>query len=202
MVSHPNDNELEFLSTTVPDGQFSPKLASLKPGDSIWIENQPFGFLTLDRFADAKVLWLIATGTGLSAYLPMIRDPQTWDRFGHVVLVHGVRTRDELAYRQLIEEIAQQKNQQGTRRLVYIPATSREPWPGSAWKVAPSRITTALTNGSLETEAGHRLNPEDSRVMLCGNPEMVTEMRKMLQAQGFAAGRRGNLGNLAVENYW
>lgn len=195
MVSHPDDDHLEFLSVTVPEGQFSPKLASLAPGNNLWVEKAPFGFLTLERFLPAKALWLVSTGTGLSAYLPMLRDAATWQNFEAVIVVHGVRSARELAYRADLEALAQNNPQ-----FIYLPVTSREPWPNGGQPA--SRVTTAYTEGVLQHISGQPLNPEDARIMLCGNPEMVTEMRGLLQAQGFAASRRGNPGTLAVENYW
>lgn len=195
MVSHPNENILEFLSVTVNEGLFSPKLASLKPGDALWIEKAPFGFLTLERFTPAETLWLVATGTGLSAYLPMLKDPKMWQQFEKIVLVHGVRQTQELTYKTEIEAIAC-----ANQGLIYLPIFSQAPW--SQDQHLPSRITAAYQNGQLEIAAGRALNPEDSRIMLCGNPNMVSTMRALLQEKGFAAGRRGSLGTLAVENYW
>ena len=204
MVTHPDDNVLEFFSVTVPGGLFSPRLAALQPGQSLWIENKPFGFLTLDRFSSASVLWLICTGTGLSAYLPMLRDEGTWRQFQSVILVHGVRTEAELAYRPEIEQTEGTINKDRPGRLIYLPVTSRQAWPGPGPGAGTPacRITTALQSGTLEQVTDTTLEPENSRVMLCGNPEMVTEMRSLLSERGFAAGRRGNLGTLAVENYW
>ena len=195
MVSHPSDDYLEFLSVTVPDGQFSPKLSQLRANDPLWVEKAPFGFLTLERFTAAHTLWLVCTGTGLSAYLPMLRDPDTWTQFKKVVLVHGVRTEDELAYRDWLQSLAQTNEQ-----FIYLPVTSRQPWPGN--NLPASRITTAYKNQQLQQAVGEPFEPESARVMLCGNPEMVTEMRALLAEVGFAAGRRGNPGTLAVENYW
>lgn len=195
MVSHPDDDYLEFFSVTVPDGQFSPKLAALQENDELWIEKAPFGFLTLERFLPAKALWLVSTGTGLSAYLPMLRDAATWQHFEKVIIVHGVRTARELAYRQTLEQLARTNPQ-----FIYLPVTSREPWPND--DQAACRVTTAYTEGLLQRVTGQPLTAEDARIMLCGNPEMVTEMRGLLQEQGFAASRRGNPGTLAVENYW
>lgn len=195
MVTHPSEPVLEFLSVTVPNGQFSPQLASRKPGDALWVEKAPFGFLTLERFAPAKTLWLVATGTGLSAYLPMLKEPSIWTQFEKVVLVHGVRQENELTYRQELENLAQTNP-----ALIYLPVFSQTPW--QAGRQEPSRITTAYARGELEKAADQALDPETARIMLCGNPEMVTEMRAMLSEKGFAAGRRGNLGTLAVENYW
>jgi ferredoxin--NADP+ reductase len=204
MVSAPNENALEFYSVVVPDGKFSPPMAQLGVGDALWINNSVFGFLTLDAFAGGDDLWLLATGTGLSAYLSMLRDPATFTRFKRIVLVHGVRFASELAYRGELLSLMQRHAGQ----LTYLPITTQEPLtqqispsltPGS---LAPARLTTLLSAGELEQRAGLLLDPTQTRVMLCGNPAMVTEMRSLLSDRGFAAGRRGVAGNLAVENYW
>lgn len=204
MVSAPNDNALEFYSVVVPEGKFSPPMAQLRAGDALWINNSVFGFLTLDTFADGEDLWLLATGTGLSAYLSMLRDPATFTRFKRIVLVHGVRYTCELAYRDELLSLRQQHAGQ----LTYLPITSQEPLTQqlspslSPASLAPARLTTLLRAGDLEQRAGVLLDPAHARIMLCGNPAMVTEMRGLLSERGFAAGRRGVPGNLAVENYW
>jgi ferredoxin--NADP+ reductase len=204
MVSAPNQNALEFYSVVVPEGKFSPPLAQLRVGDALWINNSVFGFLTLDAFADGEDLWLIATGTGLSAYLSMLRDPSTFKRFKRIVLVHGVRAAFELAYREELIALMQQYPGQ----LTYLPVTTQEPLiqhlsPSlSPAGLAPARLTTLLRTGEFEQRAGVSLDPVQARIMLCGNPAMVTEMRGLLSERGFAAGRRGVAGNLAVENYW
>jgi ferredoxin--NADP+ reductase len=212
MVSGPLDNELEFYSIVVPGGAFSPRMAALKPGDSLYIEKNPYGFLTIDRFAAApgnqgassySDLWLLATGTGLSAYLSILRDPATWTTFRRIVLIHGVRHAEELAYRQEIEgwstlpEFAE-IYRADPRKLIYLPVATREALPG----VPSERLTTLIADGRLEALAGETLDPAHAKVMLCGNPDMLTDARKLLGTRGFAPGRRGVPGNLAVENYW
>ena len=204
MVSASDDPELEFFSVVVPDGTFSPALAKLRVGDPLWINKTVFGFLTLDTFADGRDLWLIATGTGLSAYLSMLREPATFQRFTRIALVHGVRHAGELAYR--AELLALMQAYPG--QLLYLPVTTQEPLtleqsPAlTSDSLAPARITTLLTSGALQARVGYALEAAHSRIMLCGNPAMVTEMRALLAERGFAAGRRGVPGNLAVENYW
>jgi ferredoxin--NADP+ reductase len=204
MVSSPIENALEFYSVVVPDGKFTPPLAQLRVGDALWVSNAVFGFLTLDAFAGGEDLWLIATGTGLSAYLSMLRDPITFTRFKRIVLVHGVRHAFELAYRDELIAFMQQHPGQ----LTYLPVTTQEPLTPhlspslSPTGLAPARLTTLLAAGELEQRVGAVLDPSEARVMLCGNPAMVTEMRALLSERGFAAGRRGVPGNLAVENYW
>lgn len=207
MVSKPDADLLEFFSVVVPEGKFSPALARLEAGDPLWIDKSVFGFLTLERFVDGEDLWLVATGTGLSAYLSMLRDPATWKRFKRIILLHGVRHANELAYRQELLSLASLHNSQRTQ-FIYLPVTSQEPLTCDLspsvqpqW-LSPARLTTLLNSGELEQRAGVDLDPVRARIMLCGNPAMVTDMRGLLSARGFAAGRRGVAGNLAVENYW
>jgi len=147
------------------------------------------------KIPPARALWLVSTGTGLSAYLPMLRDAATWRDFEKVILVQGVRTAQELAYREQLQTLAQDNPQ-----FIYLPVTSQEPWPNH--EQAPCRVTQAYTDGALQRAAGEPLDPAQARIMLCGNPAMVTEIRGLLQSEGFAASRRGNPGTLAVENYW
>jgi ferredoxin--NADP+ reductase len=189
MVSAPGEAELEFYSIVVPEGLFSPRLEQLAPGDDLYVDKTAFGFLTLDRFPDGDTLWLLATGTGLSAYLAILRDPAARRRFPRVVLAHGVRTASELAYRDEIE---------GMAGVTYLPIATREALPG----MPQARLTSLITDGGLEKLAGLPLDPATARVMLCGNPDMLADARKLLAERGFAPGRRGIPGNLAVENYW
>jgi len=196
MVSAPHDPWLEFYSIVVPEGQFSPRMAQLQPGDALYVEKAPYGFLTLDRFPSGTDLWLLATGTGLSAYLSILADPTAWQRFRRIILVHGVRTAGELAYRDEIQ--AWMAPEDGRAQLIYLPIATRETLSG----MPRARLTTLLAEGQLERLAGVALDPETSRVMLCGNPAMLADARKLLAGRGFAPGRRGVPGNLAVENYW
>ncbi|OWT77524.1 MULTISPECIES: ferredoxin--NADP reductase [unclassified Achromobacter] len=217
MVSGPLEDALEFFSIVVPEGEFSPRLAQLRVGDSLYIEKNPYGFLTIDRFFPAAPdgtqpepqpgqqpdLWLLATGTGLSAYLSILRDPATWTSFRRIIVVHGVRHAEELAYREEIESWSNLPefaavHRADPRKLIYLAIATRQALPG----MPSERLTTLIADGRLEQLAGERLDPKLAKVMLCGNPEMLSAARKLLGEMGFAPGRRGIPGNLAVENYW
>ncbi len=207
MVSAPYDEHLEFFSIVVEGGQFTSALEHLRPGDTLYVDKTAYGFLTTDRFAQdvpsSRTLWMLSSGTGLAPFLSIIADLPVWDAFDRLVLVHSARTRDELAYREQIEALSQhpvigEYLQADPTRLRYVPVVTREPLAGAL----SERITTLLDTGELERFVGLTLAPEDSCVMLCGNPEMVTDLRGRVQDRGFRAPRRGNPGNLAVENYW
>jgi len=204
MVNAPSQGDsLEFYSIVVPEGEFSPRFAQLQPGDPLYIDKTAFGFLTLDRFAPDGDLWLLATGTGLSAYLSLLQDPATWEAYDHIVLVHGVRSVQELAYRDRIlhwveHGLPEAGGKSARARLTYLPIPTRE----SYGDMPQARLTQLIEDGRLERLAARNLQVDISKVMLCGNPEMLTEARAILKHKGFAVGRRGNPGNLALENYW
>lgn len=207
MVSAPYDEHLEFFSIVVEGGLFTSALEHLRPGDTIYVDKTAYGFLTTERFTQdvppTRTLWMLSSGTGLAPFLSILADLPVWESFGTMVLVHSVRTRDELAYAQDIAALAEHPVigdylKADPSRLRYVPVVTREPLPGAL----SQRITTLLDTGELERSLGLALEPAHSCVMLCGNPDMVTDLRQRVQDRGFRAPRRGNPGNLAVENYW
>lgn len=199
VVSAPHDEYLEFFSIVVPGGEFTSELSRLRPGDTLLVDRQAFGFLTLDRFADGRDLWLLATGTGLAPFLSILQDLDVWERFERIILVYSVRQQAELAYQPLIAGLAGQEHLEGVaQKLVYLPIITREQVDGCLH----GRITTLIDNGQLEAAAGVALTPEHSRVMLCGNPEMVADTRALLKARDLQLSLSRRPGQVAVENYW
>lgn len=199
MVSSPYDEFLEFYSIVVPGGEFTSELCRLKVGDTLAIEKQSYGFLTLDRFVGGRDLWLLSTGTGIAPFLSILQDPACWERFEQIVLVHSVRHAAELAYQDLLSSFAHHEIfHEHAHKLRVIPVVTREPY-----KNAPTqRITDLIASGELENVADLRLDLEASRIMLCGNPEMVDQTRAALKSRGFQTSRQSRPGQIAVENYW
>ena len=199
MVSAPHDEFLDFFSIVVPDGEFTSELSRLKVGDELLIDKQAFGFLTLDRFPDGRDLWLLATGTGIAPFLSILQDFQAWQRFERIILVYSVREARELAYQQLIAELPQREYLEGLgSKLLYLPVVTREQVPGALH----ARITTLIENGELERAADLQLTPEHSRIMLCGNPQMIEDTRAVLKARDLNLALTRKPGQVAVENYW
>lgn len=201
--------ELEFFSIVVPQGAFTSQLARLKVGDAVCIDKQPYGFLTTSRFQPSPPcdLWMLSTGTGLAPFLSILQDPQVWQDYRQLIVVHGVRTSDELAYAHEINALRQHELfgeycQTQPNNLVYLPCVTREAASAPHGGALQQRITTALTQGTLEKAAGATLDLAASRIMICGNPEMVDETRALLKARGFAVSRSAKPGQIAVENYW
>ena len=199
IASAAHDEHLEFFSVVVPGGAFTSKLSKLREGDPIYVERKSYGFLTTDRFVAGRDLWMLATGTGLAPFLSILHDFHTWESYETLILVQSVRTQLELAYEDLIQGFDKTEYYaEFAHKLRYARIVTREPVPGALTE----RVTKLLASGVLEQNVGLKLDHDRSRIMLCGNPEMVEDSRKLLVERGYRLSRRGEPGHLAVENYW
>ena len=199
IASAPGDPCLEFLCTLIPGGEFSGRLAKLRVGDSLEVERASFGFLTIDALSPGNDLWLLTTGSGLAPCMSMLRDPGVWNAFDRIVLVHSVRHAEELAYAAELRRLAQEPPDAARRAsLRYLPVVTRDPGASAL----SQRIPALLDDGRLCLAAGATLDPEHSRVLVCGNPAMTRELRGLLGSRGFRTPRRGVPGQAAFEKYW
>jgi ferredoxin--NADP+ reductase len=202
MTSTPAADYLEFYGILVPGGLFTTKLKDLKPGDPIWVEKQSFGFMTPDRFTDGDDLWMLSTGTGIGPYISMLRDSCVWEKFRRLFLVHCVRHASEFAYRDELSRLQQHPpaSVASPASLQLIQSTTREAatQPGQLH----GRITALLDSGALEEAAGMPITEQASRIMLCGNPKMIEDTRKILHGRGLRPVRRLIPGQFVTENYW
>lgn len=188
LVNPPADPVLEFYGVLVPQGPLSPRLARLRAGELLQVASNPAGFLVLSELPDAETLWLLSTGAGIAPFLSILRTDAPWRRFRKVVLVHAVRQAAELVYRDLIDKTG----------VKYVSMVSREAHPGSL----SGRIPAAIRDGSLEAAAGRRIAPENSQVMLCGNPGMLKDAAAALAERGLRKHRRRSPGQITVESFW
>ncbi|OOC10176.1 MULTISPECIES: ferredoxin--NADP reductase [Thioalkalivibrio] len=193
-VNAPDERPLDFYMITVPDGPLSNRLVQLEPGDTVELMPRATGFFTLNEIPDGRDLWLLSTGTGIGPFLSILKTDEPWERFENIRLVHAVRHAEELTYQDTIARFSERDPE----RFQYIPFVSREAHPGAI----QGRITTALSEGELEAQAGIDFAPEHSQVMLCGNPDMVSETQSMLRERGLEKNRRRKPGHLTTESYW
>ena len=184
---------LEFYVVRVDGGALSPNLCALSVGDELRVQSDAQGFFTLDHVPSARDLWLVATGTGLGPYLSMVRSGQLWERFEHVVLVHGARRVEQLGYREELEGIAERRS-----TMTYVPIVSREDDEAALH----GRIPANIDNGNLEKAAGLALSPDNSHVLLCGNPDMIRDTSEALARRGLRKHRTRKPGHVSTERYW
>lgn len=197
IVSANYEDELEFFSIKVADGPLTSKLQHLKVGDQIFVNNKPTGTLTVDNLLPGKHLYMLSTGTGLAPFLSIIRDPEVYEQYDKIILTHGVRNVNELAYRELITEHLPQHEYFGDDirdKLIYYPTVTREQYQ------VQGRLTDLINSGKLFADIGlPALNPEFDRVMICGSPAMLKDCVKILDDKGFTETRHGDLGNYVIE---
>ncbi len=186
---------LEFFSIVIEGGAFTPTLARLRTGDTVFVERTNYGFLTLERFEPARDLWMLCTGTGLAPFLSILTEPGTWNRHQNLIVVHSVRYPNELAYADTLKAT---RSSLGPATLRYVPVVTRRPTDGALRE----RIPAMIESGALEAHVANPIDPVHSRVLICGHPDMCSAVRRQLGARGLAPSRRGNPGQLAVENYW
>jgi ferredoxin--NADP+ reductase len=202
MTSAPDQDQLEFYGILVPGGLFTSQLKNIKPGDSILVEKQSFGFMTPDRFTDGDDLWMLSTGTGIGPYISMLRDKYVWEKFRNLIVVHCVRHADEFAYHEVLDTLSAHPPVPSSARLQTIRSATREPEISASDSCLRGRITTLLEEGTLESAAGLRLTEGSSRIMMCGNPAMIEDMRRLLHQRGMRPCRRAVPGQFVTENYW
>ena len=177
------EEQLEFFSIKVPNGPLTSKLQHLAVDDTVTISSKPTGTLVIRDLLPGKNLYLLATGTGLAPFLSIIKDPETYEQFEKVILVHCVRRVNELAYKEFITTCLPRNEYFGEvirEKLIYYPTVTRE------WYINQGRITSMIASDRLHTAVGMpALSPESDRFMICGNPEMTKECCSLLDARGF-----------------
>ncbi|MEN9889240.1 MAG: hypothetical protein RL559_1277 [Pseudomonadota bacterium] len=188
---------LEFLSIKVEDGPLTSRLQHIQVGDTIIVGRKPTGTLVIDYLLPGKRLYLLATGTGLAPFMSIVRDPETYEKFEQVVLVHGVRTVDELAYRELLTDHLPQHEFLGemiARQLLYYPTVTREAFDHMG------RVTELMASGKLFTDLNlPPLDPATDRAMICGSPAMLKDLKHLLEQRGFNEGNTSRPGDFVIE---
>ncbi|MDD9721419.1 ferredoxin--NADP reductase [Sulfitobacter sp. PR48] len=195
------DDELEFYSIKVQDGPLTSKLQHIQPGDHIILRPKPVGTLVHDALLPGKRLWFFATGTGFAPFASLLREPETYEKFDEVVMMHTCRDVAELEYgRQLIENLKSDELMQeliGAENLAkirYYPTTTREQSPKMG------RITTLLQDGTVFADLGiDGINKETDRGMVCGSLEFNKDMMKTLESFGLEEGANSDPKHFVVE---
>jgi ferredoxin--NADP+ reductase len=197
IVSANYEEHLEFLSIKVQDGPLTSKLQHIKVGDKIVVGRKPTGTLLIDYLLPGKNLYLLGSGTGLAPFLSVARDPETYEKFEKVIVVHGVREVNELAYYDYFKNELPKHEFLGemvTNQMLYYPTVTREAFEHRG------RITTLIESGKLPEDLGlPPLDPATDRIMICGSPGLNKDMREILDAKGFKEGNTTTPGDYVVE---
>jgi ferredoxin--NADP+ reductase len=193
LVSTPQEIYLEVFFNIVEEGPLSPRLFDLKAGDAVLVSDRPSGFLTVSEIPQCNHLWMIATGTGIGPFLSILKSQAVWGKFDTVLLCYSVSYAEELAYQEVIGEIARAHGKQ----FCYVPIVTREHYPQGLGK----RVPTLMQDASLEKFTGIDINAKNSHVMMCGSSNMIVDVSAELVSREMKKHRRRDPGHFTTEKY-
>jgi ferredoxin--NADP+ reductase len=201
-IASPNwDDELEFYSIKVPDGPLTSRLQHIKPGDEVILRPKPVGTLVLDALLPGKRMWFLATGTGFAPFASLMRDPETYERYEQIIMMHTCRTAEELTYgAELVQNLRHDPllgelyGEDFSKRLMYYPTTTRQDSPFMG------RITDNLSSGKVLQDLGlPPISPETDRAMICGSLAFNVDVKAVLESFGLREGANSDPKEFVVE---
>ena len=191
------DDELEFFSIKVPGGPLTEHLQKIVAGDTIWMRQKSTGTLVLDAVKPGKRLFLFSTGTGIAPFASIIRDPESYEKFGEIILTHTCRDVCELKYGHDTVALAKEDilvGEEAAQRLTHYATTTREE------SAHMGRITHIIEDGSLFGDLGIApFDPENDRAMICGSMAMIQDLKAILEKAGFTEGSNSRPDSYVIE---
>lgn len=188
-------SHVELFITLVPEGRLTPKLFALPIGGRLFLAPEISGHFTMEDTPDKNII-VISTGTGLAPFISMLRTFRGKNRWRKFVVIHGARHSADLGYADELSKAAREDSS-----VQYLSAVTREP-EGSSWTGLRGRVTTLIEPDKYKQLTGDELLPSNSEVYLCGNPDMIDQVRQMLEARGFVTATNKTPGNVHFERYW
>ncbi|CAN5444913.1 ferredoxin--NADP reductase [soil metagenome] len=197
MASANHEESLEFFSIKVANGPLTSRLQKIQEGDTILVGRKAVGTLIADNLLPGKRLLLLSTGTGLAPFASLIKDPDIYERYEHVVLVHGCRQVSELAYgEQVVNSLVEDElfGELMKDKFIYYPTVTREPFRNRG------RITDLITSEQLFSDIGlPPLDIETDRIMMCGSPGMLEDLKLTFELRDFIEGSHNTPGHFVIE---
>ncbi|TCP61840.1 ferredoxin--NADP+ reductase [Rhodovulum bhavnagarense] len=193
------DEGLDFYSIKVQDGPLTSRLQHIQPGDEIILRPKPVGTLVLDALLPGKRLWFLATGTGIAPFASLMRDPDTYERYDEVIMMHTCREVAELEFgRQLVESLPEDPliGEFVGDKLKYYPTTTRE---DSKWM---GRVTDNLASGKVFADLGlegTQMDPVTDRAMVCGSLDFNKDVMAIMEGWGLNEGANSEPAQYVVE---
>jgi ferredoxin--NADP+ reductase len=195
------DEELEFYSIKVEDGPLTSKLQHIQVGDQIILKPKPVGTLVHDALLPGERIYFFSTGTGFAPFASLLREPETYEKYGEVIVTHTCRDVADLTYgANLIEGIKRDEmmiellGEENLAKIRYYPTTTREK------SAKMGRITTLIENGELFTDLGvPPLNPATDRAMVCGSLAFNKDIAVLMEAAGLHEGANSEPGEFVIE---
>ena len=188
--------ELEFYSIIVKDGPLTSKLKNIKINDEIIMMPKSTGTLVLDALKPGKRLFLLSSGTGFAPFASLIREPETYEKFGTVVVTHTCRTVPELAYSQ--EIIDESNNDEIIKefienKLISYHSTTREDF------TINGRITELIRTNKIFNDLKIDSISSNDRFMFCGSMGLNKDLKATMVKHNFQEGSNNRPAEFVLE---
>lgn len=190
------DEELEFYSIKVQDGPLTSKLQNIQAGDQLILRPKPVGTLVVDALLPGKRLFMFATGTGIAPFASLVRDPEVYEKFEEVVLLHTCRKNSEHIYgKTLINALGDDPLiGEFASKLIYHPTTTREE------SEFMGRNTDLVRSGEAYSRLGIApIDAAEDRAMVCGSMALNLELKELLESYGMREGANSEPAEYVVE---
>ena len=181
------DDELEFYSIIIPNGPLTSQLQHISIGDNLILNPKATGTLILDSLLPGKRLFMFASGTGIAPFTSLIRDPEIYEKFEKIILIHTCREVKDLNYGKSIVETIGKDSLIGeyADRVFYYPTVTRETFH------TKGRITDLLKSGQIFHDLQlSPINRDTDRAMICGSMGLNKDIKAFLEASGLKEGAR------------
>jgi len=173
------------------------RLQNIQVGDELIIRPKPVGTLVLDALLPGKRLYLISTGTGIAPFASLARDPDLYERFEQIILIHTTREVSGLAYgARLVKSILSDPlvGEDAKAKLLYYPTTTGE------ISETMGRPTDILSSGKLAADLNlPSLDAATDRIMICGSIGLNKDMKIIAENAGLSEGSNSQPGEYVVE---
>ena len=179
------DDELEFYSIIIPNGPLTSQLQHISIGDNLILNPKATGTLVQDSLLPGKRLFMFASGTGIAPFISLIRDPEIYEKFEQIILIHTCREVKDLNYGKSIVETIGKDSLIGeyADRVFYYPTVTRETFH------TKGRITDLLKTGQIFQDLQLTpINRDTDRAMICGSLGLNKDIKAFLETSGLKEG--------------
>jgi ferredoxin--NADP+ reductase len=181
IASSPYEDEIEFFFELVPNGELTPRIYTLQPGDELLMRKASKGRFVLDKVSGRTKHLLICTVTGVAPYVSFVRTLYKDWKEGkfkgehQLFLLNGASRSWEFGYLAELEQYAKE-----VPWLKYVPTVSR-PWDDTNWTGEVGRVDELIRKYADQWG----ITAQNGVGYLCGHPEMIEHGKGILKRIGF-----------------
>ena len=188
---------IEVYVRLVTTGALTPRLFALNIGERLWLSPKAKGMFTIDEVPQDQNIILFATGTGVAPYMSMLRSNVISQETRKYAVIHSAWNSWDLGYRSELLTIERLCPNFSYTPIISSPEKEPMPWNGET-----GFVQQIWQKKSIQKSWNMDITPDNTRIFLCGHPEMIREMIDLLAKSGFKEHSSLEPGSIHLEKYW